>query len=247
MSCPCVTDPHIRHTDIPFITIARGICPWADTDSRCQPSLLFLQLPLIMNPILIAPLLTALSCIALYVYSQYEALRWSVSYVGPRVEATAEYFRGPFSPIVFAPGQSLSLSIQWDEQFMVWLSGATGWEYIWRVLVGQGWDHYNSSSSDSEICGTHPTTTSHSAHWKMKKERALPKGVRSDAYFILPILLQTYFILLMTLYINRYVTNQFQLPTNSLSDVIKENDITPCTVMLHSLQSKNMWYARRTL
>jgi hypothetical protein len=55
-----------------------------------------------MASIIIAPLVIALLCIAFYVYSRHEALRWAVEYVEPRVQATEAYYRRPITPVLFA-------------------------------------------------------------------------------------------------------------------------------------------------
>lgn len=61
-----------------------------------------LSLPTIMNSIIVGPLIVALVCIALYVYSKYEAMAWRTGYLEPRIQATEEYYGRPITPVIFA-------------------------------------------------------------------------------------------------------------------------------------------------
>ena len=55
-----------------------------------------------MDSMLVGPPIVTLVCIALYVYSKYEAMAWRTEYVEPCVRATEEYYRRPITPVIFA-------------------------------------------------------------------------------------------------------------------------------------------------
>ena len=79
-----------------------------------------LSLPTIMTSIIVGPLIIALLCIALYVYSKYEAMAWRAEYVGPRIRSSEEYDRRPITPVIFASREYHSYTKYWMAHNMAW-------------------------------------------------------------------------------------------------------------------------------